>query len=176
MVKVYKFFAYFTLFMLALIYFMPKLNLYYAFEKELQNYKVVFEEASKEDSGFALKLKGVEVFYDSISVAKVKDVKLNIFVIYNSLNIDDIDLAGLASSFVPTKIKEVDVVYTIFNPLNITLKSDGEFGEADVRLNLYDRDINIILKPSKLMLQRYRPTLNNFKKAENGEYRYVKTF
>jgi hypothetical protein len=176
MVKVYKFFAYFTLFMLALIYFMPKLNLYYAFEKELQNYKVVFVEGAKQDKGFSLALDNIEVFYDSINIAKAQHVKLNTFFIYNSLDIKNIRLMGLASSVVPTYIQQIDAHYTILNPLNVVANAYGEFGSASISLNLIDKNITINLKPSKLMLQKYKMTLNNFKKTEDGEYRYVKTF
>ena len=176
MVKLSKIFAYFLFFILALIYFVPKLNLYYYAENELQNYKVILLEKVKKDTGFSLRLDGVEVFYDSIAIAKAKSADLKLFLMYNSLNIKDIELSGMASSFVPIDIKTVDIRYSILNPLNIMAKVDGGFGVADVELNIVDRDITIDLVPSKLMLQKYKNTLKNFSKTADKGYRYVKTF
>jgi len=176
MVKISKIFAYFIFFILALIYFLPKLNLYYYLENELQNYKVILTEKAKEDTGFSLKLKEADIFYDSIEVAKVENINLKIFVLHNTMQVKNVKLSNLTSSFMPEDIKQIDIRYSIINPLNIVAHINGGFGVANINFNVLDKNVSVDLTPSKLMLQRYQNTLRNFTKTGDKEYKYVKTF
>ena len=80
----------------------------------------------------------------------------------------------MASSFVPLKIADVNIKYTIFNPLFITGISHGEFGEASLNIDILKRKVRLKLIPSKIMKQKYRTTLRNLKKNADGEYIYDK--
>jgi len=176
MVKLSKLLAYIFFFILALIYFMPKESVYYYLEKELLLNKVVLSDEEIEDSGFSLQLNNSKVSYDSIESADVENINIKIFLVYNSLSVSNVKLLDVASSFVPLHIDNINIKYTIFNPLNIVAESNGEFGQANAEVNILDRNMSVVLKPSQLMLKKYRATLRNLKKNEAGEYRYEKTF
>ena len=176
MVKISKPLAYFLFFILALVYFMPKESIYYYLEKELAQEKVILSGEEIVDSGFSLQLNSVKVSYDSIESANVENINLKMFLLYNSLSVSNVKLLDVASSFVPLKIDTINIKYTVFNPLKIVGESDGEFGQANAEVNILDRNISIVLKPSELMLKKYRATLRNLKKNEAGEYKYEKTF
>lgn len=176
MVKLLKLLAYVIFFILALIYFIPKESVYYYLEKELLQEKVVLSGEEIVDSGFSLQLNNAKVSYDSIESADVENINIKMFLVYNSLSVRNVKLLDVASSFVPLKIDLIDIKYTIFNPLNIVAESNGEFGQANAKVNILDRNISIVLKPSKVMLQKYKTTLRNLKKNKAGEYKYEKTF
>ena len=176
MVKLSKLLAYILFFFLALIYFMPKESVYYYLEKELLLNKVVLSDEEIKDSGFSLQLNNSKVSYDSIESADVENINIKIFLVYNSLSVSNVKLLDVASSFVPLHIDNINIKYTIFNPLNIVAESNGEFGQANAEVNILDRNMSVVLKPSQLMLKKYRATLRNLKKNEAGEYRYEKTF
>ncbi len=176
MVKILKFLAYVLFFILALIYFMPKASIYYLVEKKLQENKIILSHESVIDNGFSLKLKNADISYNSIESATVKEIDIKMLIFYNSFSVENIELSSIASSFVPLRIKSLDVKYTVLNPLNIVAKASGEFGEANANLNILDKNITILLTPSKQMLQKYKTTLSNFSKNQSGEYEYVKTF
>ena len=176
MVKLSKLITYIIFFILALVFFIPKASVYYFTEKELLKEKVILSDEEIVNSGFSLQLNHTKVSYNSIESANVESINVKMFLLYNSLSVSNIELTSMASSFVPLHIDNLDVSYTIFNPLNIIAKADGEFGEATAEVNILDRNMSVVLVPSEQMLKKYRGTLRNLKKNENGEYEYDKTF
>ena len=176
MVKILKLLGYTLFFILALIYFMPKQSIYYFAEKKLAENKIILSHESVVDSGFSLKLSNANISYNAIESATVKNIDIKMLIFYNSLSVENIELSSMASSFVPLHIRTLNVQYTFFNPLNIVAKVSGEFGEANAKLNILDKNITILLTPSELMLNKYKNTLQNLKKNQSGEYEYVKTF
>jgi hypothetical protein len=161
---------------MALMYFTPKSNIYYFLEEQLKQQDIIVSCEEALDSGFSLKVKHGVVSVKSIESANVKELSVSVFGLYNTIEVDEISLSSTAKAFIPLNVNSVDVRYSIFNPLNIVGDAKGEFGEADMKFNVVDRNLTIVLHPSKLMLKSYRSTLRNLKKTENGEYVYAKTF
>ncbi|WP_297442925.1 hypothetical protein [Sulfurimonas sp.] len=176
MVKIVKFFGYVTFFLLALMYFTPKESVYYFAENELKNFKVIVSNEVVMDKGFTLELKNMDVYVASIESAKINEMQVALFGLYNKVEAKDIELSSVAASFVPLKISDVTLVYTVINPLHIELNAVGEFGEAHGVVNVLDKNLSLILKPSKLMRTSYRKTLRNLRKKADGEYEYVQNF
>ncbi len=176
MVRILKLLGYTLFFILALIYFMPKVSLYHYAEQKLAENKIIFSNESAVDNGLSLKLSNVNVSYSEIQSATVKNIDIKLLIFYNSLSVENIELSSMASSFVPLHIKTLDIKYTILNPVTIIANASGEFGEANARLNILDKNVTILLTPSKLMLNKYKNTLQSLRKNQSGEYEYVKTF
>lgn len=176
MVRASKLFAYILFFILVLVYFMPKESIYFLAEKKLEKYNVVISKEVISDNGFSLKLKNGKIFYNSIESAIVDSMKIKVFLLYNSVNIQNVYLSSMASSFVPLHIDSINIRYSVFNPLNIVLSANGEFGEATGKIGVLDKNISIVLTPSELMLKKYKNTLSGLKNKENGEYEYDQTF
>lgn len=175
-VKLSKLFAYIFFFILALMYFTPKVNIYYFLEKEVQKISVVVDDEQIIDNGFSLSVTNAKLNIKSIESATVEDVNVKIFALYNSVNLKNIKLSSVAASMVPTDISSVNIRYTMFNPFNIVADAVGEFGEAEVTFSILDMALHLDLKPSKKMLSSYRSTLRNLKKSKDGGYSYDKIF
>ncbi|WP_457744494.1 hypothetical protein [Sulfurimonas sp.] len=176
MVKILKFLAYVLFFILALMYFMPKKNVYYLVEKELQTNNIVISHEKVIDTGLSLKLTNLDVSMESIESAHIGSVDISLFGLYNTVEVKNIKLTTVASSILPVKINDVNIKYSILNPLNVTLNAVGGFGSVRGYANILDRNITLILKPSKTMKQKYRTTLYGLRKKSNGEYEYVQNF
>lgn len=174
--RVSLFFAYAVFFLLALMYFTPKESLYFLLEKELKTYDVIISNEELKDSGFTLKLENAELFVKSIKSASAKEVNVKIFALYNSVTLSDITLSSVAASFIPLKIDELSVAYSILNPLKIKAYGVGEFGEAGAAFNLLDRTLHIDVQPSDKMKKEYRNSMRQLQKSEDGGYSYDKTF
>ncbi len=174
MVKISRFFAYVSFFILSLMYFAPKISMYYFLEKQLQNYELIISNEECIDTGYALDIKHATVSLKSIDAAKIAEINIKIFAFYNSINVNDIYLSSMASSFVPLKIENVNIVYSVIDPTNILATSYGEFGEIDAKFDLLEMKFRAILTPSKLMLSKYKNTLRKFKKLKTGGYLYEK--
>jgi len=174
--KLSMFFAYVIFFILALMYFTPKVSLYYMLEKELTNYEVVLSDESVNDSGFALHVESVNVYVKGIDSANVESITLKVFGLYNSLVVENIRLSSVASNFIPINISEVSISYSIFDPLHVKISGSGGFGEASGSVHVLDRILNIKITPSNEMQKKYRNSISKLTKNEDGSYSYVKTF
>jgi len=174
--KIALLFAYLAFFILALTYFAPKANLYYLLEQELKKRDVVISEKNVSDKGFSLQLSDANVFVKSIKSANVKETDVKIFLLYNSIVLRDVTLSSAASSFIPLKIEEIKIVYSILDPLNVKAYGVGEFGEAEASFNVMERRLRLELAPSQKMLKNYSSTMRQVKKLEDGSYVYDKTF
>ena len=177
MVKKLSIFLGYTLFFtLSLIYFTPKIALFYLAEKELNKFDLIISNEKIIDSGFSLEVSDFNLYIKSIESAKVQDLDITIFGLYNRVILQNIVLSNTAKSFVPLNIYLVEAKYTIFNPLNATATADGEFGKLDVTFNLLEMALNIKLFPSEIMLKKYRSTMSQLSKNEDGSYSYAKNF
>lgn len=175
-VKLSKTFGYILFFILALMYFTPKINIYYFLEKQVQKIGVVIDDEQIVDNGFSLGVTNAKVNIKSIQSATVEDVNVKIYALYNSVSLKNIKLSSVAASMIPTNISGVKIRYTILNPFNIVADAVGEFGEAEATFSILDMALHIDVKPSKKMLSSHRSTLRNLKKSKEGVYSYDKIF
>lgn len=176
MVRVLKIVAYILFFLLALVYFLPKSNLYYLAEHELQKQKVVISDEKITENIFSLELQNAKLSYAGVDATTIAKSKIKLFGFYNRVTFQDLNLSSMASSFVPLHVDSLEVKYTILNPLKVYLHSKGAFGEADAILYINDRNVTVLLKPSSLMQKEYANSMRQLKKNKNGEYEYAKNF
>lgn len=173
--KLFKFFGYSAFFIVALMYFTPKVSLYYFLETKLNQFAVVISSEEAVDKGFTLELDHADVYYKSIQSANIEKVDIKLLVLYNALSFQNIKISSAAKSFIPLHVQNANIKYTIFDPLHIKADIVGEFGNANVSFDILKRTLHLKLIPSALMLKSYGNTLKNMSKNENGGYTYDKT-
>ena len=166
--------GYFLVFILALIIFTPKQSVYYFAEKELQPFGVVISNEMLEDNFLALKIENGQFYAQNIEAATLEKADIVILGFYNSIDIENIQLASFLDDFFPKNVANISVSYSVIEPLTLNISANGEFGEASGEFSILDRNVSLVLKPSKVMLSKYQTTLREFKKQSNGEYTYAK--
>jgi len=174
--KLLLFLAYSTFFIVALMAFFPKENIYFLLEKELKNFDVVISKEHVDSSLLSLNLQNLEITTKGIESALIDEASVTLLVFSNSIKLGNIKLSSLVEAYLPSRIDELEVTYTVFDPLHLNAVGMGAFGEAEASFNISSRELEVILKPSKKMLSKYRNSLRRFKKSENGEYVYVQSF
>jgi len=174
--KMAKFFAYTLFFVFALVAFSPKSSVYYFAEQQLKKFAVVISEETLDERLLSLNIQNLDISVKEIDTAIIKEVDITLLLVYNSVKLTKIKLSSLVEAYLPSKIESLNITYTLLNPLYITADGVGEFGEASASVSLLDRNASVFLKPSKKMFKKYRKSLKMFKKSENGEYVYAKTF
>lgn len=176
MVKMAKFFGYFFFFLAMVLFFLPKVQLYYLLEHEIKPSKVLINQESVRDTGFSLELRDAQILYEGIESANVASIDLSFFLFYNRILAKDITLSSAAKSFVPLEIETIKLEHLFYNPLLVKAEAQGAFGEAYVRINLLERSLELRLLPSERMKKEFMHTLRQLKKDQNGEYIYAKNF
>ena len=176
MVRILKLFAYILFFILALVYFIPKVSLYYEVEQVLEKQKIIVSKEEVVEHMFSLELRHAKLSYKAIQSATIEHTDIKLLGFYNTLSVSNVRLSSVVSTFIPIHINTIDMQQTLFNPLNITFEASGEFGTAHGQFNIVDKNLSIVLQPSKLMLRKYRNTLTTFRKTKNKEYKYDQAF
>ena len=174
--KLGVFLAYVIFFLLSLMYFTPKVSIYYFLEQQIKEFDVVISNEEVIDRGFTLDIKHSDVSVKSIDSASISEVYVNVFGLYNSIGLREVLLSSTAKTFIPLQVESVNISYTIFDPLHVNAKAIGEFGKAYASFSVLERSLHVRLLPSDKMMKSYKSTLRNFKKDENGEYIYDKNF
>ena len=154
--------------------FVPKSSLYYLAEENLKKFDVVVSKETLRDSLFSLNVENLDVSTKGIESAKIDSVELTFLGVYNSVKVKEIELSSIVEAYFPSKIKSLDLEYSFLHPLTVHADSVGKFGEISATFNLLDLELNATLKPSQLMLKKYRRSLHFFKKSKEGEYLYAK--
>ncbi|MCX6076228.1 MAG: hypothetical protein NTW78_04990 [Campylobacterales bacterium] len=170
--KVTKFLGYFVFFILALMYFAPKVSLYYFLESRLAPFGIIISTEDAIDRGFTLDVNNANVSFKSIESANIAEINVKIFALYNAIDFKNITLSAAVKSFVPLHVESANVKYTILNPLNLKATLKGEFGEAEAEFNISKYALHLELLPSDFMLKEYKTTLQTMKKNESGRYLY----
>lgn len=175
MVRTGRFFAYTLFFVLSLMYLMPKAGLYYLLEEQIKPYSVMINNEHVQERGLGLEITDATVYIKSIESAQVGSIELDLFALFNSIDITDITLSSVAAAVMPVHIQEIHIRYSVLNPLQIKVEGEAEAGVFHASFHLLDRVVSMNLKPSESMLKNYKGTLVNLKRSENGEYIYEKS-
>ena len=172
--KLRRFLAYTLFFVLALMFFAPKISAYYFLEQQIKPFGVIVSSEELSDNGFSLSIENASITFKEIESANINNINIKLFALYNSVNISDIALSSTAASFVPLNVEKVYIRHSVFDPLNVHVDLKGEFGEAVGSYNILENSVHLKLTPSDIMNKQFRGTLRNLKKDENGEYIYDK--
>lgn len=174
--KLLRFLAYTLLFIFALIVFIPKSSIYYLLEENMKKFDIVISKETLEESIFSLKVQDMEISAKAIESGVVDEAEITLLFFYNSIHFSGIKLSSLVEAYLPSKVESLDISYSVFNPLKVSINGSGEFGQMSGVLNLNERDINITLEPSNIMLKRYKKSMIMLKKSKDGAYTYAKSF
>lgn len=176
MKKIGLFILYTILFIGALLFFTPKESLYYFGEEQLKPLGVVLGYEEAIDHGFTLEIQHAKLYVQKIKSANIGSIDIGLFLLYNSVTANNVVLDKTFEQFFPPLVEHIEIHQSIFNPLNVNAEAIGDFGEATATVNLLERNVSVILKPSKIMLSRYKNTLRQLKKSKEGDYRYEYKF
>jgi len=148
-------------FLIGIIIFMPKDNLYYTLQKYLEKEKVYINSDIK--SGIDLKLINGTVYYNKMDVLTFKNIDILPFILFNEIKADNIKIID------KYKINSIKAFYTIFYPIKIFIKGKSSFGELDGYVDLVKREIKVYI------LNLTDTSLKNFlKKDKKGYFYYAK--
>jgi len=140
-----------SIFLIFLLFFAPKEEIYYKIEQELQKNGIVISGEKFNDTLWGLSITDADIYFKGIKVAKVKSLDLNIFFLYNRLLIEEINTDRAIREIVPRKIDNITAIFSILKPYKIAIDANGSFGEISggVYLNMNKLFIRVI-KPKDI--------------------------
>ncbi len=162
--------------LVTVLYFIPKTNLYYQLEHKLQPHGIIIHDEHVDDRWFWLDITDAQLYVKKIESLHVNKTRVMLLGFYNRIDLADILLASTLGQFVPEKITNATLRYALYNPLNIKGTVLGDFGEAEVNIDLYEGLFTAEIKVSELMKTEFSSTLRNLIRDKKGVYHYEYRF
>lgn len=170
-----KFFAYLIMMLALIIFFLPKVNLYYEAEKFLKAQKVTISEEKVLDRGISLQLEDGSIYYDKLNLASIGLIHFSPWMVYNSLEFNEIRVNEGLADFLPETIDHITIRHVVYNPTKVSLRGESAedyfYGEVD----LLKRVLQLHLRLDSGSERKYQNILKKLSKEEGGylyEYQF----
>jgi len=150
----------------ALLVFMPKIELYYLLEKNLANQGVKINEKKIQEGPFSLHIDKMQVFVKGIDIATIDEADLMTLLVYSRATLKNVLVDPILKDNVPQKIDEVHLTHHLFAPTKIAIDMRGNWGKIEGQISLLDRKIHLDLLETNGTL----PWQQQFKKGKKGMY------
>jgi hypothetical protein len=158
-----KFLLFILGFFIGILLFLPKTNLYYFIQTQLQKEHIYINSKIKSDI-LSLSLINGKIYYETMKIAEFQKIKIHIFLIYNKLTVKNLKL-----EIGNYKILNASVVYTILNPFKAEINAETNFADVKGYINLKNRYIKLYFhKITDISIKKF------LKKDKKGYYYYVK--
>ncbi len=159
-------------FVLIFAFFLPKKNLFYFVQKELSSLHVTCNAKNIQENGYHLKIQNGILYIDGVDLLRWKESVSSIYLLHNKVILKGIHLSDLAKDFLPLNIQNIQLRYTVFDPLRLSLKGYGDFGKAQGYVDLIHKKVFLNVSPSQQMQRKYYKTLRYLHKDKQGEFQY----
>ena len=157
-----NFFIFLAGLLIGIIFFMPKDNIYYTAQKYLAKENIYINSSVK--NGFSLELTNGKVYQNGIDFASFKDIRILPFLFFNK-----IEAKNIAINFQNLNISNLNITYSIINPIKIYITGSSNFGKIKGKVNLIKKEIKIYI------LNLTNNNLKNFlRKDKKGYFYYAK--
>lgn len=165
-----------VVFLMLVLFFLPKKSLYFEGEKLLKPQHVILSGERAEDTGFGLTVLGGTLYYEDLEVAELESVTVSPWLLFNRISVAPFRLSPAMKSFLPGTVDDVTVSYTVLDPLHISVRATGGFGALSGTVGLTDRRIRFDLTASKQLRAMDPFWLKQFTQTKEGGYRYESTY
>ena len=136
---------------LGLIFFMPKSELYYFVEKQLNKQGVAIDNEVLNSKPTSLDILHPVAYYQGVDVARVAKIKVTPLLFINKVEADDIELLNIAKKFLNVTVSSLKLNHSILKPFRVKIDAKGSFGVANGYANLKSRVVHIdIVKPKNI--------------------------
>lgn len=165
-----------AVFMMLVLFFLPKKPFYYEAEQRLNKEHVILSGERADDTGFGLTLHGGTLYFEDLKVAELEKMTVSPWLLYNRISIAPFSLSPAMKSFLPERLDGITVTYSVLDPFHVVLEASGAFGTLEGSIGLKERKIIMELSPSK-QLRTLKPFwLKEFRQTKEGGYRYESSY
>ena len=149
-----------------LLLFMPKQEIYYKLEKELEKQEIEINEKSMEEGLFSLTLKQASVYVKGIPVATIEELRFFTLLFYTKVELETFLLDDSLKAMAPQQTDKATLTHSLISPLDASIYAEGSFGGIEGSIDLKERKLHLDFNETK-EIEMIRSQL---KKGEKGWY------
>jgi len=143
---------------IALLWIMPKQELYYKLEKVLEEKDIKINEARIEEGVFSLTLHQADIYVKGIKLATVEKVNLFTLLFYSKVGFDNLVLDETLKSMAPTNIEEAMISHIVLVPKRLNLDMAGSFWNAKGKASLAQKHLRVDFNSTQ-GIEAFKPKL-----------------
>jgi hypothetical protein len=126
---------------IAVMFLMPKKELYYMLEKKLSMQNIIIAGEALEEGTLSLTIKHPVFYFGGAPIATAKDITIWSLLMYTKADITEMLVAeGLATE---TSIVQLHAVHSIFSPLRVQVEGESSLGALHSEIKLDERYMRI---------------------------------
>jgi len=149
-----------------LLLFMPKQEIYYMLEKELEKKEIKINEKSMEEGLFSLTLKQASVYVKGIPIATIEELRFFTMLFYTKVELETLLLDDSLKAMAPQQTDKATLSHSLITPLSASIHAEGSFGGIEGNIDLKERKLHLDFNETK-EIEMIRSQL---KKDEKGWY------
>lgn len=162
-------------FLISLMIFLPKIELYNQLEKTLYKNNILISKEIKEENLFGLSLKTPQIYFHGLQGGSIEYLNLNSLLLFTNLQANKIKIAKRFQNQLPDTIEQIELKHSVFSFNKVHIKVKGKFGIFKGEYLLFQKKLIAKLQPSKVMKTQYPKLLKQFNFIQ-GEYQYESKF
>lgn len=166
-----KFIVYILAFFIFLFVFLPKENIYFKGEELLEKQGVVISDELLQESLYALKISGADVYFKGVYFANINKLDVSSFLFFTKIELNSLRFAPAISKMAPTPISNISVTHSILDPLKAKIEGFSEYGNIDGYIDFIEKKIFINFDANSKMKSNYSNVLRMMKQKD-GRYTY----
>jgi len=168
-----KFFSFVIIFTFVFIIFLPKEQLFNKVVNIAYENKVYLKDYTFNEDLIRSDIKDMNIIYDGINIVNIKNISIQALLIQNNINISNIEIDASLNSFVPSEIQNININYTIFNPLILKANINSKLYSVKIDFDILSMQINAVFKTSKFFRTKYKKLIKELKYDKNiKDYTY----
>lgn len=160
--------------LVAVIVLIPKKELYYYAEGKLAEEDVYLSGETLSGGLFILDAENVSILSGSSKLSAVDRVRMVPWIIVNEVDLESLRAAEGFDLLLPGEIEKASCRYALWNPFEVTIEIDGDFGHAQGRFDLGEQKLTLYFDAVQQM--RKYPLLVSKLRSEGGKLVYERTF
>ncbi len=149
-----------------LLVFMPKQEMFYKLEKELEKQEIKINEKSLEEGLFSLKVKEASVYVKGIPLATIEEITLFTLLFYTKVELHSLLLDDSLKGMVPQHMDRAILSHSIISPSMAAMYAQGSFGTVEGNIDLKERVLRLDFNGTK----EIEMIKSQLKKDEKGWY------
>ncbi len=151
----------------ALVFLMPKEQLFYTLKTFLQKQKITISQDDIKDRWIDLKIEKPKLYYDGIESAIIDSISIKPWLLYNSVSAYDIKSGKDVKKMFNLKDGFAQITQAFWNPFVAKVEAEGNFGKVWGTIELKEGKIKLLCEPSK-NFKRSQIFRELFKKRDEG--------
>jgi len=136
-------------FYLAILFLMPKTELYYTLKSFLAPQHIVLTQKAVTDRWFDMKIEDLKLYYDGIESAEAQEVEVLPWLLFNRLRAQNVRAGKDLRKMFDFNAEEVLLTHSVIAPLEAKISAHGNFGKIEGSLNLKEGKLKLICEPTK---------------------------